>query len=133
MLTSFLTSSTFSPCLLKMCFLTNSGPLNFLPDSGHSHLSLASSCVFACMNFSTSLQHLLRKLSLGLLKQVVLTTDEGKVKSSSLAYKRHETRDKRLLGRDPGRNWCHLLLITAHGSMDIGGSIRLYCRSAHGL
>ncbi len=54
LLTSFLTSSTFSPCLLKMCLRTKSGPLNFLPLSGHSHLSLANSCVLALMNFSTS-------------------------------------------------------------------------------
>ena len=33
---------------------------------------------------------------------------EDKVKSSSLAYNRSETRDKRPLGRDPGRSWCHL-------------------------
>ena len=31
---------------------------------------------------------------------------EGKVKSSSLAYNRRETRDKRPL--DPDRSWCHL-------------------------
>jgi len=30
---------------------------------------------------------------------------EGKVKSSSLAYNRRETRDKRQLGRDPDTNW----------------------------
>ena len=52
--TSSLTSSIFSACLLCMCFLTNSGPLNFLPLSGQSHLSLASSCVLVLMNFSTS-------------------------------------------------------------------------------
>ena len=33
---------------------------------------------------------------------------EDKVKSSSLAYNRRETRDKRPLGRDPDRSWCHL-------------------------
>ena len=33
---------------------------------------------------------------------------EGKVKSSSLAYNRRETRDKRPLIRDPDRTWCHL-------------------------
>ena len=32
---------------------------------------------------------------------------EGKVKSYSLAYNRCETRDKRPLGRDPDRSWCH--------------------------
>jgi hypothetical protein len=55
--TSILTSSTFPPCLLKMCFCTNSGPLNFLPLIGHSHLSLASSCVLAVTNFSTSVRY----------------------------------------------------------------------------
>jgi hypothetical protein len=29
------------------------------------------------------------------------------VKRSSLAYNRHETRDKTPLGRDPDRSWCH--------------------------
>ena len=46
-----------------------------------------------------------------------------------------ETRDKRPLGRDPDRSWCHrhtmsmikLLLVAAHGSMDIGGSTRVSC------
>ena len=33
---------------------------------------------------------------------------EGKGNSSSLAYNWCETRDKRLLGRDPDRSWCHL-------------------------
>jgi hypothetical protein len=33
---------------------------------------------------------------------------EGKVKSSSLAYNRRETRDKRLLGRDLDKSLCHL-------------------------
>ena len=33
---------------------------------------------------------------------------EGKVTSSSLAYNRRETRDKRPLGRDQERSWCHL-------------------------
>ena len=32
---------------------------------------------------------------------------KDKVKSSSLAYKQCETRDKRLLGRNPDRSWCH--------------------------
>ena len=31
----------------------------------------------------------------------------GKVKLVDLAYNRRETRDKQLLGRDPGRSWCH--------------------------
>ena len=31
-----------------------------------------------------------------------------KVKSSSLAYNRRETRDRRLLSRDPGWSRCHL-------------------------
>ena len=52
------------------------------------------------------------------------------MKSSSLAYNQLETQDKRPLGRDPNRSWCHLhtsedlFLVAAHGSMDIGGSIR---------
>ena len=33
---------------------------------------------------------------------------EGGLKSSSLAYKRRETRDKRLLGRDLDMSWCPL-------------------------
>jgi hypothetical protein len=38
-------------------YMTNSGPLNFLPLIGHSHLSLASSCVLAVTNFSTSVRY----------------------------------------------------------------------------
>ena len=53
-LTSFFSSSSFSSCLVRICFRTNSGPLNFLPLKGHSHLSFASSCVLAAMNFSIS-------------------------------------------------------------------------------
>ena len=52
--TSCFTSSTFSICLARICLCTNSGPLNFLPLNGHNHLSFASSCVFALINFSTS-------------------------------------------------------------------------------
>ena len=54
---------------------------------------------------------------------------EGKVESSSVAYNRRETRYKRPLGWDPDRSWCHLhtsvklLLVPAHDSMNIGGSI----------
>jgi hypothetical protein len=44
-----------------MCFRTKSGPLNFLPDNGQSHLSLASSCVLAATNFSTSLKRCKKK------------------------------------------------------------------------
>ena len=33
---------------------------------------------------------------------------EGKVKSSSLAYNRLETRDKRSLGKDSDYSWCYL-------------------------
>jgi hypothetical protein len=33
---------------------------------------------------------------------------KGKVKSSRLAYNRREIRDKRPLGRDLDRSWCHL-------------------------
>ena len=33
---------------------------------------------------------------------------EDKVKSYSLAYNQRETGDKRLLGRDLDRSWCHL-------------------------
>ena len=59
-------------------------------------------------------------------------TYEGKVKCCNLAYNRHETREKRLLGRDQDRSWCHLhtsvkLFVAAHGSMGIGGSIRVCC------
>ena len=50
----FLTASTFSPCLVIICFLTNSGPLNFLPDSGHKYFSGANCCVFTSINFFTS-------------------------------------------------------------------------------
>ena len=56
------------------------------------------------------------------------------MKSSSLANNKREIWEKRLLGRDPDRSWCHfhtsvkLFLIAAHGSMDIGGSIRVCCR-----
>ena len=43
-----------------------------------------------------------------LKKQIVfILIYEGKVKSSSLAYNRRETRDKQPLVRDPGRSWCH--------------------------
>ena len=48
---------------------------------------------------------------------------EGKVKSSSLAYNRRETRNKRPLGRDPDWGWCHrhisvkLFFVTAHGAI----------------
>ena len=53
-LTSSLTASTLSACLLKMCFLTNSAARNFFPLKGHSHLSFPSSCMLALMKFSTS-------------------------------------------------------------------------------
>ena len=33
---------------------------------------------------------------------------DNKVKSSSLAKNRRETRDKRPLDREPDRSWCHL-------------------------
>ena len=33
----------------------------------------------------------------------------GKVKSSSIAYNRRETRNKRPVGWEPDRSWCHLL------------------------
>lgn len=61
-LTSSLTASTFSACLLNMCFLTKSGPLNFFPLSGHSHLSLASSWVLASTNFSISVKTVKKKI-----------------------------------------------------------------------
>ena len=54
--TSVRTLSTSSSCFIMMCFRTNSGPRNFLPLSGHSHLSLANSWVLALMKFSTSLE-----------------------------------------------------------------------------
>ena len=38
----------------------------------------------------------------------VKTIHEGKMKSSSLAYNLHESWDKRSLGRNPDRSWCHL-------------------------
>ena len=56
----------------------------------------------------------------------------------NLAYNWPETWDKRLLGRDPDRSWCHihtnvkLFFVTAHGSMNIGGSIWMCCCSVHG-
>ena len=53
--TSILTASTLSMCLLKICLRTKSGPRNFFPLKGQSHLSLANSCVFASTNFSVSL------------------------------------------------------------------------------
>ena len=36
-----------------------------------------------------------------------LIIHEGKVKSSSLANNKREIWEKRLLGRDPDRSWCH--------------------------
>ena len=57
-------------------------------------------------------------------------------KVSNLAYNRQETRDKSLFGRDPDWRHCHLhtglklFLVAAHGSMDIGRSIRVWI---HGL
>ena len=36
------------------------------------------------------------------------TVYEGDLKSYSLDYNRRETRDMRLLGRDPDRSQCHL-------------------------
>ena len=33
---------------------------------------------------------------------------EGKVKSSTLAYNQRKSREKRSLGKDPDRSWCHL-------------------------
>ena len=47
---------------------------------------------------------------------------EGKVKSSRLNLR--ETQDKRPLGRDPDRNWCHRhtsvksFMVADHGFMD---------------
>ena len=54
-----------------------------------------------------------------------------------LAYNGQETWDKQLLGRDLDRSRCHLhtnltLLVAAHGSMDIGCSIRVCCHSVLG-
>ena len=63
---------------------------------------------------------------------------EGKVKSSSLAYNRRKTREKRPLGRVPDRSWydlhtsVKLFLVASHGTMDIGGSIRVCCSSVYG-
>ena len=50
------------------------------------------------------------------------------------AFNRRETRDKRLLGRDLDRSWCHLhnsILVTDRGSMDIGSSILIVWRWYH--
>ena len=55
-LTSCLTASTFSMCLLKMCFLTNSGPLNFFPLRGQRYLFSLIFSVFISMNRSTSVR-----------------------------------------------------------------------------
>ena len=60
------------------------------------------------------------------------------LKALGISYNRRETRDKRPLGRDPDRSWCHchtsvkIFLVTTHGSMDIGGSIRVCCHSVRG-
>ena len=54
-LTSFLTASTFSACLLNMCFLTNSGPLNFFPDKGQWNFPAPCSSVFIFTNSSIDL------------------------------------------------------------------------------
>ena len=40
-------------------------------------------------------------------KEFYFTDIEDKVTHSSLAYNRRETRDKRPLGRDLDRSWCH--------------------------
>ena len=59
---------------------------------------------------------------------------EGGMKSSSLAYNRQETRDKRLLDGDqvsPPHQF-KAFLVEAHGSMDIGHIIRVCCPSVHG-
>jgi hypothetical protein len=59
------------------------------------------------------------------------------MKSSSLAYNRCDTQGKRSLGREPGRSRYHLhtsekILVAAQCFMDIGGTIRMCCRSVHG-
>lgn len=54
--TSCFTSSSLPACLLKMCFLTNSGPLNFFPLNGHKNFSLEISLVLSAINFSISLE-----------------------------------------------------------------------------
>ena len=59
------------------------------------------SCVFCCVY---KFQIVLLELILGLF---VLVHYEGKVKSSSLTYNRREIQDKRILGRDTDRSWCH--------------------------
>lgn len=63
-LTSILTASTLSMCLLKMCLRTKSGPLNFFPLSGQSHLSFASSWVFASTNLFVSV-NIVKKQHIG--------------------------------------------------------------------
>ena len=55
-LTVFLTASTLSMCLLKMCFLTNSGPLNFLPLRGHKYLLSDNFWVFFSTKRSASVR-----------------------------------------------------------------------------
>lgn len=61
-LTSILTASTLSMCLLKICLRTKSGPLNFFPLSGQSHLSFASSWVFASTNLFVSVYIVKKRL-----------------------------------------------------------------------
>lgn len=48
------TASTLSACFARICFLTNSGPLNFFPLNGHKYFSGASCWVLTSMNFFTS-------------------------------------------------------------------------------
>lgn len=74
--TSILTASTLSMCLLKICLRTKSGPRNFFPLKGQSHLSLANSCVFASTNFSVSL-NMVKKITVeGKKKTAIVGTCE---------------------------------------------------------
>jgi hypothetical protein len=41
------------------------------------------------------------------INEVLEMIYDGKVKSFVLVYNRHETWDKRPLGRDSDRRWCH--------------------------
>ena len=76
-----------------------------------------------CLNF-TALHNKRCKVYLG--KNLHFTTP----------YNRRETRVKRPLGKDPNRSWCHLhasVKLSWPQPMDIGGTIRVCCRSVHGF
>ena len=60
------------------------------------------------------------------------TTSEGGLKSSSLAYNLGETRDKRLLGRNPDRSRCYLHTILKLFWLQPMAPKTLCCCSLHG-